>query len=173
MPSSELLCSPETPLSGSPVCSLCDVSDDVVFFFPDSLAGHDFAVTWKLYRRWSCHQQACGLKRHVAISWYHGYMICITFHYICIYRRCLVSASKAFRHQRFFQNPTSPGVILQNFWSIKPKGREFFFWSPLCGVQLFILLWSRRNCGWILLKVLGLVFLVNKHHIHWCGWWLI
>ena len=48
------------------------VSFDVLFF-SDSLAGDDFAVTWKVYRRWSCHQQACGLKRHVGHQ-YHGYI---------------------------------------------------------------------------------------------------
>ena len=85
-----------------------DVSLDVVLFFSDSLAGYDFAVTWKVYRRWSCHQQACGLKRHVAISWYHGYM-----HRMSLYRRFYFSSSKGFRHhQRFFQNPKSPGIIL-------------------------------------------------------------
>ena len=76
-------------------------------------------------------------------------------HRMSLYRRCSFSASKGFRHQRFFQNPKSPGIILQ-----KPA---------VWGSVVYSIMESAWNFGWILLKVLGLViFLANKHNIHWC-----
>lgn len=149
VPSSELLCSLETWLT----CVFTPVKFHLMLCC-------FFLTPWQvtiLLSPGKYTEDGLVINKPVVLrgTWqYHGFMgICIVCHYI---EDVIFLLPKVF-------------VITKGFFKT-PSHQGSYSRSPLCGVQLFILLWSRRNYGWILLKVLGLViFLVNKHHIHWCG----